>query len=255
MIIREYGSQNSQKLLFLPGAFSDYDWYLPCIEALSENWHVFAVAYDGYHEPYEQSFTSVEDQAKRILDYFEEQNIEQLDLVYGLSLGGSVANLVYAYDRVKITTLVIDAGISPYDYPYFLTRLILLRDVLGVRMMRHSKLLVKLAFPPERWLYPWEDEDSYAETLVFMKRLSNKSIRNCFHSANNYEMPELMPKNDTKIYYIYGDLEAKSRAGDIKFFRKTYPQAEFREIPNREHGELVTIGYLDFIQLIDEITK
>lgn len=252
MLIKEFGVENKKKLLFLPGAFTDYISYIKAVELLSEKWHVFLVVYDGHYEPFENSFTTLEDIAERL----SKTDIVKFDLVYGFCMGGAIANLLYSYDQFKIDTLIIDAGISPYQLPHILTRLILLRDVLGIKMIRRSKKLVKIAFPPERWLYPWEkEEEVYSEIIAFLNRLTNETIRNCFDSTNNYNMPKDLPNNDTKIYYLYGELEKKQRDWDIKFFRKTYPQAIFKEFRNREHGELVVMGYKELVKFIDEIVK
>ncbi|MDO5755283.1 MAG: alpha/beta hydrolase [Tissierellia bacterium] len=253
MQIKEYGCGNEKTMLFLPGAFSNYSWYLPAIQALSKTWHVYLVVYDGYHEPFDQSFQSVEKSAENIIGFFKEKKIHDLDLVYGLSLGGSTANLIYAFDQLRIKYLVIDGGIAPYELPYFVTRLILFRDVLGIKMIRRNTKLIKMAFSPDRWLYPWEDETSYEETKSFLNKLSDDTIKNCFDSCNNYKMPDPLPVNDTKIYYLYGELEKKARAFDIDYFHKIYPQARFRAFHDMEHGELSTIQYEKFLSVIDEI--
>ncbi|MDO5714707.1 MAG: hypothetical protein Q4Q07_09775 [Tissierellia bacterium] len=256
MLIQELGMNNKKKALFFPGGFTDFNWYKPIMELLSERWHTFGVMYDGYYEPFEHSFTSVEDIAHNVLDYFKQKEIVDFDLVYGFCMGGSMANLVYASNQLHIKTLIIDAGISPYELPHFLTRLILLRDVLGIKIVRSSKKLLKMVYSPDRWLYPWEEEEeAYDEIQNFMKKLSNETIRNGFDSTNNYKMPKTLPHNNTKMYYLYGDLEKKERAWDIDYFRKTYPQMSFKEMENREHGELVTIGYQECIKVIDEIVN
>ncbi|MDO5715730.1 MAG: alpha/beta hydrolase, partial [Tissierellia bacterium] len=91
MIIKEYAMEHKKKLLFLPGAFSHDSWYSPCINLLSKKWHTFVVIYDGYHEPYEKSFVSVEDTAKEIVNFFQRKDIHGFDMVYGLSMGGAIA--------------------------------------------------------------------------------------------------------------------------------------------------------------------
>ncbi|MDO5718990.1 MAG: alpha/beta hydrolase [Tissierellia bacterium] len=254
MYIKEYGIENEKKMLFLPGAFSDYSWYIPVVELLSEQWHIFLVIYDGYHEPYEKSFISVEHTIDEIIDFIEKKYDQEFDIVYGLSMGGAIANLIYAYDRLKINTLIIDGGVSPYRLPYILTRLILMRDILGMKILRSSKKIMKMAFPPDRWLYPWEDEEeAYDESIRFMNRLSHDTIKNCFDSCNNYTMPDELPKNDTKIYLLYGELERKDMALDIKYFRKIYPKAIYEEFADTDHGELSTIKYKEFMKFISSI--
>ncbi|MDO5700962.1 MAG: alpha/beta hydrolase [Bowdeniella nasicola] len=255
MMIDEWGTQHARRLLFLPGAFSDPRWYTPTLETLARQWHTVAVTYDGYHEPFESSFTSVEQTAASVTAALVERGIEEVDVVYGLSLGGAVAHLIHACDRLRIGTLVLDAAIAPYRLPRWLTRLILLRDLAGFALLRRSTTVMKLAFPPERWLYPWEDEDSYGESAAFLARLTGETVRRCFDSVNNYAVPGVLPRRETRLHYIYGDREARARASDIAYFREAYPEITVTAIPDRDHGELATIGYREFAGVLEGLAR
>ncbi|MDO5714708.1 MAG: hypothetical protein Q4Q07_09780, partial [Tissierellia bacterium] len=182
-------------------------------------------------------------------------DIHGFDMVYGLSMGGAIANIIYANELLKMNILIIDGGVYPDNLPYILNRLHVFQNTLEVKIVRRSKRIMKMVYPPDRWLYPWEDEDSYKESMDFLNRLTNDTIKNCFDSCSNYKLPATFPKNDTKIYLFYGELEKKDMAWSIKSFRKTYPQAIYREFPDTDHGELSTIKYKECIQIIDEIAK
>ncbi|MDO5755284.1 MAG: hypothetical protein Q4P28_03530 [Tissierellia bacterium] len=254
MIIREDGRTHEKKLLFFPGGFSDYQWYRPSIEKLSENYHVFSVIYDGYYEPFEPSFPRVEQLAEKVIRYFEQKNHTNFDIIYGFCLGGSIANLIYASGKIATKTLIVDAGIMPYELPYFITRIILLRDVFGMKILRRSKTLIKTLFPPERWLPPGEGEEEYYDEIYkFLNHLSSDTIKNGFDSCNNYKIPDPLPVNDTKIYYLYGELEKKARAWDMDYFKKIYPDGKLMEIPDCEHGEFCMMKSLAFRDKIKEL--
>lgn len=254
MEIKEYGIKNKKKFLFFPGSMSHYSWYLPAVNLLKEDWHVYILSYDGYDEPYDISFKSVEDTIKKLTEYFKERNILEFDIVYGLSMGGSMANLLYALDEFNINTVIMDGGITPYELPRILTRLILFRDVLMIRILRSSLSLIKKVFSEDRWLIPGEDsEEYYGEIKEYLNKISVETIRNSFDSCNNYDMPEKLPKNDTKFFYIYGEYERKDRDWDIKYIEKIYPNAVFKEIPDCEHGELCAVRPKQFLETIFSI--
>ncbi|MDO5725903.1 MAG: hypothetical protein Q4P29_06370 [Tissierellia bacterium] len=256
MKIKEYGIENKRRLLFLPGSLSDISWYENSIELLKRDFHIFAIIYDGYHKPYNESFETVEKTVNELTEYFKEREIFEFDTVYGLSMGGGIANLLYATDEFKIKNLIMDGGITPYQLPWILTRFILLRDIIGLWLLRRSKRILKAFFPSEHWILEGEDEDEYYDEIhEYLNTISFKTMVNCFDSCNNYSMPKNFPNNETKIYYIYGELEKKERAWDIDYIKKTYPKAAFKEIKNMEHGELSTIRPREFYETICKLTK
>lgn len=127
---------------------------------------------------------------------------------------------------------MIDAGITPYQLPWLATRAIALRDFLTVEMGKHSRRLLELAYPPEK--YGREGLECLAQVLKHMRA---RTIWRAFESCNNYQMPDALPEPDAEIQYWYGSRERKARAWDIDYVRKRFPKAEFVELPGMEHAE------------------
>lgn len=100
---------------------------------------------------------------------------------------------------------------------------------------------MKMAVPPERWTPKGENpEEHYRRIFEFEKHhLSLKTIYNVFWSANNYSMPELLPKVDTEIEYWYGEEEKKARKNNLAYTVKVYPQTVPKVFPGLAHAELV----------------
>lgn len=255
MKVKEYGLENEKKLLFLHGAISDYSWYLPTIELLSKKWHTFVVLYDGYYEPFENTFKSVEYTVFQILDFCEKRNIDEFDTVYGLSMGGVISNLIYAYDRLKIKNLIIDGATCPYEYPKIITKSVLLMSYFVLRLLRMSKKVIKLVFPPKRWLMPGEDEaEFYDEIYTFLNNMKFESMKNSFDSTFNYSMPKTLPENDTKLYFFHGELEGGAKA-NAEFFQKTYPNLVVKEFHDSVHGELCMMKSKELFNALVEISN
>ena len=100
-----------------------------------------------------------------------------------------------AEQRIEVRKAIVDGGTTPYEFPYWFTRLILLRDYLMIQLLRSSMFVLKLFFDPKRWTPEGCDpEAEYKAILLFLKGLSGKTIWNIFDSANNYDMPNPMPQ-------------------------------------------------------------
>ncbi len=103
--------------------------------------------------------------------------------------------------------------------------------------------MIRKVSPPSQWTQDgWEQEDFYRRVYDFEKHhFSARTNYNVFWSANNYEMPNPIPRLDTEIEYWYGTSETKARRADIDCVRKTFSQTRFRELKGYAHAQLVVV--------------
>lgn len=232
MNIHEFGQENGACVLFLHASCTAWDFYEESIRRLSAQYHVIVPVMPGHDLTTDEDYTSVEEIAAELEQWLSERGQIHVYGLYGLSMGGSVALRLLADNRIAFDKAVIDAGITPYQLPWLVTRFIALRDFLMVELGKHSRRLLELAFPPEK--YGAEGLD-YMEQV--MKHMSAKTIWRVFNSCNNYSMPEPVPAAETELQYWYGSLEKKARAWDIDYVKKNFPKTAFVEIPGLEHAE------------------
>lgn len=232
MKIHEFGRENKRCVLFLHASCTGWDFYEESIRLLAEDYHVIVPAMPGHDLTTNEDYTSVEEIALALEQWLQERSYTHVHGLYGLSMGGSVVLRLLANGRVRFDKAVIDAGITPYQLPWILTRFIAVRDFLMVEMGKHSRKLLELAYPPEK--YGAEGLD-YMQQL--MKHMSARTIWRVFDSCNNYSMPKPVSVPPTKIQYWYGSLEKKARAWDIGYVKKNFPGTEFVELPGLDHAE------------------
>lgn len=250
MKFKEFGSRENNLAVFYYGACTYWQWYIESIRKLSENYFVVVPVYDGYGINDDNDFTSVEETVKETADYIKKLGYTKIDLLYGLSMGGGMAVNMLALNYYPVKRAVIDAGMTPYNLPYVITKIIEIRDYIGISILRGSMSLIKKVFDPKRWTK--KDEDSeYKAMYNFLRGMSSKTILNTFYSANNYKMPEGVVNLDTDIEYWYGSLEKKDRKYDIKYIGRKFKNVKFREIKDMEHGELVMMHPAEFIRQIN----
>lgn len=251
MRIIDYGGHERKRLLFFPAAFTDITWYEDTFAQLQKKWHLYVVVYDGYEPPFAKHFTSVEQTVNEVVDACKGLHIDDFDVVYGLSMGGAMANRLHALAVFSIKTLVLDGAITPYQLPKPLCRLILWRDYEGFRLLRKNPRLLQKMFPADHWLAPNEEASAYyAKIQTYMQKLSLTTIWRSFDSCNNYAMPQQMPAGATSIFYLYGAYEKRARAWDRAYIKRIYPQTTFVELANCEHGELAMMQGEHLLQLL-----
>ena len=149
--------------------------------------------------------------------------------------------------------MLIDGGITPYQLPYLIRKLLLARDVLSFKLAANNRKILEAAFLPERFTLPGRDhKKEYDAIEAYLKTYSDQTIRNIFWSGNNYVLPKTPAKIGTKITYWYGDEEKKDRRSNIRFIKHYFPQARIHGIPKMAHAELVMIYPEEFCRYFDK---
>lgn len=247
MQILERGQTNKRTLLFFPCTAEPVWAFEDTILLLSRKWHVFQVVYDGHQPEYSGDFTSVEQTVDEVTEYLNNHGISRLDAAYGCSMGGACLTRLLALGAMPVDRAIIDGGITPYQLPYLVRKLLLWRDIVSFKMAANSRKILEAAFPPERFTPAGhEPKKEYDAMEQYLKTFSNRTIRNVFWSANNYALPKIPAKISTKLTYWYGDDEKKDRKRDIQFIRHYFPRARIHGIPKMAHAELVMVHPEEF---------
>lgn len=235
MNIHEFGTDREDKILLFHPSVVKWDYFASVIPLLESRYHLLIPALPGYDFEEESDFTSVEEVAAQVGAWLKERGYTHLYAVYGCSMGGSIALRLTTDQAVEIDHCVMDGGITPYQLPWLVTRVIALRDYLlvGLGKLGGVKLLEK-AFSTDA--YSKEDLEYVAEVL---RHSSRKTLWRTFDSCNNYKLPHPLPPLSTKIHYWYADGEEKARAWDIRYMKERFGQTKFQVLPDLGHGGLV----------------
>lgn len=253
MQMLEHGQGQSRTLLFFPCTAEPVWAFEGAIALLSQRWHVFQVVFDGHQPEYPRDFTSVEQTVDEVTNYLKKRSVTKLDAACGCSLGGACLTRLLALGQIPVDRAIIDGGITPYQLPYLLRKLILARDVLSFKIVANSRKVLEAAFPPEQFTLPGHDPvKEYDAIERYLKTYSTRTIRNVFWSGNNYALPQEPAKNNIKITYWYGEEEKRDRRSNIRFIKHYFPQIRIHGIPKMAHAELVTIHPEEFCRYAEK---
>lgn len=253
MQILEHGQENGRTLLFFPCTAEPIWVFADTVAQLSQKWHVFQLVFDGHQPEYPGDFTSVEQTVDDVTAYLKAHGVDRLDAAYGCSLGGACLTRLLALGKMPVGRAIIDGGITPYQFPYPLRKLILARDIMSFNIVAKSRRVLEAAFPPERFTLPGHGPvKEYDAMESYLKTYSARTVRNVFWSGNNYALPDTPAERGTKIAYWYGEDEKRDRRGNIRFIRRYFLQIDLREIPKMAHAELVIVHPEDFCRYANE---
>ena len=245
MTIHEFGKENEETLVLLHPLGVRWDIFNSIVPILKKDYHIVIPAIPGFDPDMpEADFTSVEQIADEIADWFIDKGLSGVKCLYGCSMGGAVVTRILAVGKIEAAFAVIDGGITPYQLWKPLTYLIGIRDFIMLELGKHISLkALRSVFDAEKYT---EDDIRYVKEVF--DGLNAKTIWRSFYSCNNYSMPEPVPPVNCKIAYWYGSNEKKARKWDIAYISKIFPNVKIVENAGMDHAEFFILHPKEFCE-------
>ena len=225
----EYGAHNSQTIILLHGGGLSWWNYREVAQLLADKYHVVLPALDG-HADSDAPFTSIEDNAARLIAYIDKHHGGSVYAVGGLSLGGQIA--------VEMLTQRPD-----------ICRFALIESVL-VKPMKLTHALIKPTFDmsygliKQKWFAKMQ-----AAYLGIPKKLFNDYFRDtcmiskedmiAFLKSNSaYSIKPALRDAQAKVHIVFGSKEQSSIRTSGKLLNHTIPGSTLEILPGYRHGDL-----------------
>ena len=249
MTIHEFGKDNDKVIVLLHPSVVMWDYFECVIPLLEKKYHLIIPALPGYDPDNKSDFTSVEEISAELEEWLNLNGLSNVTCLYGCSMGGSIVVRMLAGNKVTIQSAVIDGGITPYQLPWIVTRLIAIKDFLLIYTgkLGGTKLLEK-AFSTDELS---EEDAQYAAKVL--KMISARTIWRTFESCNNYSMPENVHIDCRYIEYWVAEKEVKDRKWDVSYIKNYFPRTAFRKIKDVGHGGLAPFNPEKFVRGINSV--
>ena len=225
MTVIEYGKQNKNVALLLHGGGLSWWNYRDAAEILSADFHVVLPVLDGHGG---EKFTSIEDNAARIISYIDENFGGQVAVLSGLSLGGQIAlEMLAQRPDICRSALIESALVKPSK---------LTRALIGPAFAMSYGLI------KQRWFSRWQAsylgipkdlfEDYYRNTCAISKEnLIAFTQANC-----GYALKPIVTTARVKI--VAGNREQRSILESAKMIHRAIPGSELEILLGLRHGDL-----------------
>ncbi len=206
-------------MVLIHGMLTPWQIWMPQIMAFKDKYNIYAIALSAHMEDEASEFVSTVAEIDEIVQYFQHQNINTIDVLCGISLGGKLSHGIWQDGRLVIHNLVLD-GAPLVSCPKF-AQTIMQKNYISIihkSKKRDPKVIesFKRNFLPEKYL------DSYLKIADFM---TDKSVENIIHAAFEGVMRNDVD-NHSRILFIHGTkgneiLSKKAAALMKKFYPET----------------------------------
>ena len=229
MKVIEFGKQNKDSVLFLHGGGLSWWNYREAAKLLEKDYHVILPVLDG-HADSDVAFTTIEDNAARLISYIDSHFGGQVTVLGGLSLGGQIA-LEMLSQRPDICryALIESALVKPSKLTAALIDLTFGMSYGLIKQRWFAKMQADyLGIPKELF------EDYYRDTCAI-----TKADMIAFLKANStYEMKPNLAETTAKVKIVAGSREQKNILDSVKLIHQAIPSSQLEILPGLRHGDL-----------------
>lgn len=237
----ECGNQNSETVILLHGGGLSWWNYRDVAQLLSDRFHVVLPILDG-HAGSDAPFTSIEENAARIIAHIDEHFGGKVLAIGGLSLGGQIA--------VEILT----------QRPDFCCFALLESTLVKPSKLTHA--LIKPAFGmsygliKQKWFAKMQ-----AAYLGIPKELFNDYFRDTcmiskddmiafLQSNSTYSIKSALQDAQAKVHIVFGRKEQSSIHTSGKLLNRMLPDSILEVLPGYSHGELSLMHPQAYAQML-----
>lgn len=229
MTFNTYGDSKNPSLLLIPGLGVTFEIFLPLIELMKEKYQIIAVGIDGFLLDRESQFTSIDDQAAQAIGYVQKHLNGQLDVAYGLSLGGKILSRIMERNEVTIDHAIMDAA-PLLPLPRWCVNQLRYYESINVWTCAHWTGFWKLVF-----------RSHYFDVLLDECKKAwpsgkGKAVRDGYKDIYTNKLETI---HGADIHYWYGTKEAFVAKPQAKHLLKLYPYTRVEVFPKMNHGQLL----------------
>ena len=207
-------------MVLIHGMLTPWQIWMPQITAFRDRYNIYAIALSAHTEDEASKFVSSAAEVDEIVRYFQQQNINTIDVLCGISLGGKLSHGIWQDGRLAIRNLILD-GAPLVSCPKF-AQIIMQKNYISIihkSKERDHKVIesFKKDFLPEKYL------DSYLKIADFM---TDKSVENIIQAAFEGGMRKDVD-NHSRILFIHGTKgnEILSKKAAV-LMKKFYPETK-----------------------------
>ena len=225
----EYGQQNRDVIMLLHGGGLSWWNYRNAAGLLSERYHVVIPVLDG-HADSKVPFTTMEDNAARLIDYIDTHFDGRVLAIGGLSLGGQVTvEMLSQRPDICRCALIESALAKPMKLTYALIEPTFGMSYGLIKQKWFSKMQADYLGIPKTLF-----EDYYRDTCKIAK---DDMI--AFLKANSaYEIKATLSGTAARVKIVAGSREEKIIRDSAKMLQKAIPGSRMELLAGLRHGEL-----------------
>ena len=239
----EFGQRNTDAVILLHGGGLSWWNYRDVATRLAERYHVVIPVLDG-HADSDVPFTTIEDNAARLISYIDANFGGQVLAISGLSLGGQIAVEVLS-QRPDICryALIESALVKPSKLTAALIGPAFGMSYGLIKQKWFAKLQADYLGIPKSLF-----DDYFRDTCKI-----SKADMIAFLKANSlYTIKPSLSETTAKVMIVAGTKEQKSIRDSAKLIHETIPGSSMEILPGLRHGDLSLNKPERYVQMLKE---
>ena len=225
----EYGNQNPETVILLHGGGLSWWNYRDVAQLLSDRFHVVLPILDG-HADSDAPFTSIEENAARIIAHIDEHFGGNVLAVGGLSLGGQIAVEMLA-QRPDICrfALLESTLVKPSKLTHALIGPTFGMSYGLIKQKWFAKMQAAYLGIPQKLF-----DDYYRDTC----KISKEDMIAFLESNSAYSIKPALRDAQAKVHIVFGSKEQSSIRTSGKLLNHTILGSTLEILPGYRHGDL-----------------
>ena len=225
----EYGIQHPNTIILLHGGGLSWWNYRDVAQLLSDRFHVVLPILDG-HAGSDAPFTSIEENAARIIAHVDEHFGGKVLALGGLSLGGQIAvEMLTQRPDICRFALLESALVKPSKLTHALIKPTFGMSYGLIKQRWFAKLQAAYLGIPQNLF-----EDYYRDTCAI-----TKADMIAFLKANcAYSIKPALRDMQAKVHIVFGSKEQASICTSGNLLNRMLPDSTLEVLPGYRHGEL-----------------
>ena len=225
----EYGNQNPETIILLHGGGLSWWNYRDAAQYLSEQYHVVLPILDG-HADSDAPFTSIEENAARIIAHIDQYFGGKVLAICGLSLGGQIAvEMLTQRPDICRFALLESTLVKPSKLTYALIKPTFGMSYGLIKQMWFAKMQAAYLGIPQKLF-----DDYYRDTC----KISKEDMIAFLQSNSAYSIKPALRDTQAKVNIVFGSKEQSSIRTSGKLLNRMIPDSTLESLPGYNHGDL-----------------
>ena len=228
MKVVEVGQENQEVIVLLHGGGLSWWQYQAQMDLLCENYHVVLPILDE-HAGSDADFTSIEDNAKRLLDYIDKTYGGSVFLIAGLSLGGQILLEMLALRKdICQYAIVESAAIIPDK---------LTAGLVAPLFSMSFPLIKKKWFAKMQFCYLGIRADLFEHYYGDTVKLSKQNLIAFIKASSLYQVKKNLKNSLARVRIIVGEKETKKMHASARYLHDLLPDSRLEIKAGLAHGQ------------------
>lgn len=242
MKFKEFGNRNNPVIILFHGGGLSW-WSLKSqIEALQKDYFIVTPIIDGHGDDWENTFISIENSAKQLMNYIKDNFSGKVYAICGLSIGAQIVVEVISKEQSITENAVIESAlVCPMKMATKLTVPMYNLSYGLIKKRWFSKLQAKTLYVPEEFF------ESY---FLDSSRMTKESLINITNSNGDYSMPPTLRNTHANTLILVGEKELSIMKKSANLLHETIKGSSLKVIKKSGHGEISLAQTDQYIDLI-----